>query len=53
MDSCLPDASPLEDRPTTLRPSPARHRMAGLWLATAQLDRCFGLAQSDDLRHGV
>jgi hypothetical protein len=37
MGPFLPGVGPLEDRPTTLRPSPTRHRMAGPWPSTAQL----------------
>jgi hypothetical protein len=53
MGPFLPTAGLLEDWPTTLRPRPARHRMAESWPATAQLVRCSGLAQSSGLRRRV
>jgi hypothetical protein len=53
MDPFLPGVGPLEGRLTALRPSPARHHMAGPWTTTAQLAWCTGLAQSGGLRHEV
>jgi hypothetical protein len=53
MSPSLPSIGLLEERPTTLRPTPARHHMAGSWPATAQLARRSSLAQSNGLRRGV